>query len=323
MADWKEVKGSPTGRNTADFMTDTTRLSEYILGKNICIHHIYEKCSNRKRCRYTHINNAKLFYEINNIFKNPYNIKNSNITEKQLIENIKLQKNIFNTNKKPFVSSCIYAITNQQCQNFNDGRYVISPIKINNKIIPVHICYPDISKCKTRIICGLHFDMEFSFKNNVFDISKFISFDDEIKFNESTKNIKPKQNKKEVVPISKNNADTKICITINNNNNTEFININDKNKKELKNLLLKLSKINNENYNECNKLKEHNNHLLYEKRFFMPKQEYEFTEHDDVDNYMYGPSSENDYYSDDDYDDYPEYNNNNRDYADDYNSLYN
>ena len=79
MADWKQVKGSPTSRNTPDFMTDTTRLSEYILRKNICIHHIHEKCSNRKRCRYTHINNAKLFYEINNIFKNPYNIKNSNI----------------------------------------------------------------------------------------------------------------------------------------------------------------------------------------------------------------------------------------------------
>lgn len=177
---WKSYssksKRSPQSKRgeSNDTIVYPKRLQDFFTN-NYCIYHFMGKCTGGNKCESKHMDQNKLFFELQRLIRNPTSISNLDINQSNVNKFIKKNSPVGEYDMEPYTTSCWYAIRNQKCNNVQNGRYIVYQAKFKNRSIPIHICYPDAKKCKTRVTCGFHFDIEYSFNNNNFSIENVTS----------------------------------------------------------------------------------------------------------------------------------------------------
>jgi len=68
-----------------------------------------------------------------------------------------------NKKVKPFFTSCIFCLSGKRCGNHTKNRFISVEFKYETTTIKLDICYPDISKCRTRVTFGFHIDFDFTY----------------------------------------------------------------------------------------------------------------------------------------------------------------
>jgi len=74
------------------------------------------------------------------------------------IDELKKKKRV-----KPFFTSCIFCLAGKRCGNHTKNRFISVNFKYGKIPIKLDICYPDISKCRTRVTFGFHIDFDFTY----------------------------------------------------------------------------------------------------------------------------------------------------------------
>jgi hypothetical protein len=170
-------KKSPSNGKQKDTVVYPKRLKEFF-ETNYCIYHFMDKCTGGDKCESTHMEQNQLFKNLQRIILNPIRIPKLNINQNDMNDYLKKNSPIGKYGMEPYITACWYAIQHKKCNNAKNSRYIMYQANFGNKVIPIYICYPDVSTCKTRVTCGFHFDIEYSFTNNVFNVENVISLID-------------------------------------------------------------------------------------------------------------------------------------------------
>lgn len=170
-------KKSPSNGKPKETVVYPKRLKEFF-ETNYCIYHFMDKCTGGDKCESKHMEQNQLFKNLQRIILNPIRIPKLNINQTDMNDYLKKNSPIGEYGMEPYITACWYAIQNKKCNNAKNGRYIMYQANFGNKVIPIYICYPDVSTCKTRVTCGFHFDIEYSFTNNVFNVENVISLVD-------------------------------------------------------------------------------------------------------------------------------------------------
>ena len=93
------------------------------------------------------------------------------IKKPMLIPGVNMKKvyyeiNKMNVKKKSFFTTCLFCI-NGKCNN----KYFSVNFKLNTNTIKIDICYPELSKCRTRVTYGFHIDFDFTYKRKKLQIT--------------------------------------------------------------------------------------------------------------------------------------------------------
>jgi len=72
---------------------------------------------------------------------------------------------------KPFFTGCIFCLAGKKCGNHAQNRFFSVNFKYGKTPIKLDICYPDISKCRTRVTFGFHIDFDFTYNGRQLKIS--------------------------------------------------------------------------------------------------------------------------------------------------------
>lgn len=144
-----------------------------------CVFHFMGRCNNGTDCQSKHMEDNIIFKQLQKILLDPIKIPQISNNRSNIISFIKQNTAVGEYKMEPFLTSCYYSIRNIPCNNMKEKRFVKYEIKFNQKNIGIYICYPEKKTCKTRVTCGFHFDVEYSFKHNQFHIENIISNEDE------------------------------------------------------------------------------------------------------------------------------------------------
>ena len=131
--------------------------------KNNCIFDLNKGCSNKK-CNKTHLPNSAFKKECIKYINTPSNIPKMTIDIDTFRKVVKEKSKGYDLRHKIVV--CVSYITNQECYNCSSGRITIINVKYSDCIIPVKICYRNISKCKGLCTWGMHIDLIYQNCNN-------------------------------------------------------------------------------------------------------------------------------------------------------------
>lgn len=169
----KKVKKSPVKKDKDEI---PNQLSE-IFKQNYCVYFMMGKCNNGSRCMNIHMSENVLFEKLQRIIMDPTQIPklmdNRSIISKYVLKNTDVKE----YGKPPFLTSCWYSLRNMDCNNMKKGRYTIYNFNFDGEEVPLHICYPEKHTCKTRVTCGLHFDIKFKYIDNVFMMEQLLNPD--------------------------------------------------------------------------------------------------------------------------------------------------
>lgn len=167
----KKAKKSPMKKPEKDV---PNQLSE-IFKQNYCVYFLMGKCNNGSRCINIHMNKDVLFEKLQKIIMDPTQIPNLSNDRSDISNYIMENTNIKKYGKPPFLTSCWYSLRNMDCNNMKDGRYIIYNFDFDGEEVPLYICYPKAHTCKTRVTCGLHFDIKFKYVDNTFTMESLLS----------------------------------------------------------------------------------------------------------------------------------------------------
>lgn len=131
-----------------------------IIKKN-CIFDLSRGCGNRG-CNQPHIPKSAFKSECVKYINTPSSIPGM-IIDVDTFRKIVVEKSEgYKLRHKMMI--CLYYITDQECYNCSSGRTVTINVKYFDHIIPVKICYRNMSKCKQWCTWGMHID--FIYQNN-------------------------------------------------------------------------------------------------------------------------------------------------------------
>ncbi len=168
-----------------------------------CIYHFKGKCTGGSKCEGKHMEPNSIFKNLQMILRDPTKIHGLKDSRSDITASIKKDSIVSGYKKEPFLTTCWYSITNTVCDNIKHKRFIKYDFKFKDQIIPIYICYPDISTCRSRVTCGFHFDIQFSYINNTFNVTKLISSIDEYHLEESNKKDSIKQESVEKESVKK------------------------------------------------------------------------------------------------------------------------
>jgi len=151
-------------------MNINTTLKDYIENGN-CIYDIMGKSQN-----IIPENKIKIYSILNKYIRNPTKIHFINLSILHLA--IKKLCKLDNKQLRPFFTSCIFCLNGKKCSNHKNNRYITIKFKTNDKEILLDLCYPNISKCRSRITFGFHIDFSFIYNGKnlqIYDAKNFIT----------------------------------------------------------------------------------------------------------------------------------------------------
>ena len=142
---------------------------------NHCIFHFMGRCNNGPACSNFHMEENYIFKNLQKILLDPTRITDLKDTRLQITSFIKKNTPVGKYKMEPFLTSCWYAVRNRTCNNFRNERHFKYDFHFKDQIIPIYICYPDISRCKYRVTCGIHFDIQYTYSATSFNVTQLIS----------------------------------------------------------------------------------------------------------------------------------------------------
>lgn len=201
MSEWKSTNRKEKSPNKMN----TTLMK--IFQQNHCIYHFMGNCNNGSKCNFIHMEKGQLFQKLQKMIQDPMTIQYFEGNSSDILKHIMNTTDIKQYNLQPFLTSCFYSMWNMNCSNIKSNRHTNYTFKFKEKDVVLSICYQDPKMCKKRVMCGLHFDVEFEFKNNSLKIIDL--FDNKSKINvriekrpihNKTEEKPPDMNDKEVFP---------------------------------------------------------------------------------------------------------------------------
>lgn len=121
--------------------------------KNNCIFDLSRGCGNT-RCNQPHIPKGSFKSECTKYINTPSSIPGLSI-DVEAFRKIVVEKSEEHKLRHKLMI-CLYNITDQNCYNCSSGRVVIINVKYFDFIIPVTVCYRNMSRCKQWCTWGMH-----------------------------------------------------------------------------------------------------------------------------------------------------------------------